>query len=89
MHDDDADTNSVQILDENTVKVYYGHGTSFKKHLREILEKPFDKKELKAKYSEAQKRKPMERIKIMRGREVDYPIEQRRKSYLARHPGKF
>lgn len=86
MHDDDMDTNSVQVLDENTVKVHYGYGTSFKKHLREILEKPFDKKELKAKYSEAQKRKPMERIKIMRGREVDYPIEQRRKSYLARHP---
>ncbi|KAF9609749.1 hypothetical protein IFM89_018197 [Coptis chinensis] len=82
MSDDDSD--SVQILGDTNTK--FDEQTKIRKKLKKLLLKPVDDKEFTEKLEAARLRKPLERIKQMRGRSVTYQTDKMCKSYLDLHP---
>ena len=63
-------------------------GTVYRTKLKAVLAQPFDVKELEMLEESAKTRKPVQRLRQMRGRIVDVVTEDEGLSYLDHHPGK-
>ena len=62
-------------------------GTEYRTKLKSVLAQPFDAKELDILEESAKCRKPVQRLRQMRGRVVDVVTEDEGFSYLDHHQG--